>query len=84
MRIDRKKLKIAMVERDLSRQMLSDLSGVGTGTISSVCGGKNCSNLTGRALAAALGMELADLLEGPTDAKYSNEQKPGDHEEVRG
>ena len=73
-----------MREISADKRQRSDLSGVGTGTISSVCSGKNCSNLTGRALAAALGMELADLLEGPTDAKYSNEQKPGDHEEVRG
>lgn len=63
MRIDRKKLKIAMVERDLNRQMLSDLSGVSTGTISGVCGGKSCSRLTARALAAALDVELDDLLE---------------------
>lgn len=72
MRIDRKKLKIAMIEKDVSRQTLSDLSGVSTGTISSICGGKNCSNLTGRVLAAALGMELTELLEDLTDAKCSD------------
>lgn len=63
MRIDRKKLKITMIEKDCGRQALSDLSGVSTGTISSVCGGKNCSRLTARALAAALDVELDELLE---------------------
>lgn len=67
MRIDRKKLKIAMIEKDLNRRTLSDLSGVGIGTISSVCHGKSCSNLTGRALAAALGMDITELLEESID-----------------
>lgn len=63
MRIDRKKLKIMMIEKDCGRQALSDLSGVSTGTISSVCSGKSCSRLTARALAAALNVELDELLE---------------------
>lgn len=63
MRIDRKKLKIAMIEKDYDRQTLSNLSGVSIGTISSVCSGKNCSNLTAKALAVALDMELKDLTE---------------------
>lgn len=63
MRIDGKKLKITMIEKDCGRQALSDRSGVSTGTISSICSGKSCSGLTARALAAALGVELDELLE---------------------
>lgn len=58
MRIDREKLTIAMVRRDMTQKRLAELSGVSRMTITAVKGGKSCSADTAEKLAAVLGREI--------------------------
>ena len=63
MRINRIKLRIAMIEKDIGRNELAKLTGISTTTISNVENGKSCSNNTACAIAKALGIDLEEILE---------------------
>lgn len=63
MRIDRKKLKIALIEKDMSQKELSKRSGVARATISYIVNGKSCSDEVGQKIAAALGVDVTDIIE---------------------
>ena len=58
MRIDREKMTIAMLRRDMSQKRLANLSGVSRMTITAVKGGKSCSKETADKLAAVLGRDI--------------------------
>lgn len=63
MRINPKKLILAMYDRDLSVVQLSALSGVSRVTISNIKSGKSCSVETRNKIAKALEVEPESLLE---------------------
>ena len=63
MRIDRKKLVWAMMDRGTNVKELAEKSGVSKQTISNVKNGKSCIDAVGKAIANALGVEVTDLLE---------------------
>lgn len=63
-RIDRVKLTAQMAKLDMSGKMLSTVSGLSRGTITGVKSGKSCSQETGEKIARALGVDVAELVEG--------------------
>ncbi len=63
MRIDRKKLKIALIEKDMSQKELSKRSGVARATISYIVNGKSCSDEVGQKIAVALGVDVTNIIE---------------------
>jgi len=63
MRIDRKKLKIALIEKDMNQKELSERSGVARATISYIVNGKSCSIEVGQKIAAALDVNVTDIIE---------------------
>lgn len=63
MRINRKKLLIAMLEADLNQKQLAELSGVSRGTINGIKNGRSCSDATGYKIARALKMNVFELTE---------------------
>lgn len=67
MRIDRIKLKTELWKRDMKQKELAEAAGVSKETVTNICSGRSCSNLTGKALAAALGMDITELLEESID-----------------
>ena len=60
MRIDREKMTVAMLRRDMSQKRLAELSGVSRMTITAVKGGKSCSRETADKLAAVLGRDIIE------------------------
>lgn len=60
MRIDRERLTVAMMRRDMTQKRLSELSGVSRMTITAVKGGKSCSADTAEKLAAVLGRDIIE------------------------
>jgi len=63
MRIDRKKLKIALIEKDMNQKELSKRSGVARATISYIVNGKSCSDEVGQKIAAVLGLDVTNIIE---------------------
>lgn len=63
MRIDPRKLIIAMYDKDMNTKRLAELSGVSRPTISSIKCGKSCSDETGNKIVRALGVKPETLLE---------------------
>ena len=63
MRIDRIKLIAEMARQDLTVKALAEKSSVSRITISSIRRGKSCSKLVGNAIASALNVDIADILE---------------------
>lgn len=63
MRIDRKKLMIAMLDKDINQQQLAKLSGVSRATINGVKNGRSCSDATAYKIAGALKMDIFELTE---------------------
>lgn len=63
MRIDRVKLITELAKRDMTQKCLAELSGVSRPTISSIRGGKSCSNEIGQKIAKALGVDVTEILE---------------------
>ena len=63
MRIDRKKLVCAMMDKEINVKELAEKSGVSKQTVSNVKNGKSCIDAVGNAIANALGVSVADLLE---------------------
>lgn len=66
MRINRKKLIIAMLDNDQTVIQLAKASGVSRVTISNVKCGKSCSNATAEKIAKALNVPVSDIIENPT------------------
>ena len=60
MRIDREKLAVAMIRRDMNQKRLAELSGVSRVTLTAVKGGKSCSRETADKLAAVLGRDIIE------------------------
>ena len=58
MRLDREKLTVTLLRRDMDQKQLSKLSGVSQATISAIKGGKSCSKATADKLSAVLGPEI--------------------------
>lgn len=63
MRIDRMQLYTELRRQGLTQKRLAETSGVSRTIVTAVLGGKTCSDKTGRALAAALGVDLGSILE---------------------
>lgn len=66
MRINRKKLIIAMLDNDQTVIQLAKASGVSRVTISNVKYGKSCSNATAEKIAKALNVPVSDIIENAT------------------
>lgn len=60
MRINREKLVVALVRRDMTQKRLAELSGVSRITVTAVVGGKSCSRKTADKLAAVLGRDIIE------------------------
>lgn len=65
MRIDRKKLVIKMIDKNVNVQELASVCGISRVTASNVKCGKSCSKETVQKIAKGLGCKLTDLLEVP-------------------
>lgn len=63
MRINRKKLAVLLIDKDMKVAQLVEKSGLARCTVSAVRGGKSCSPETVRKLAAALGVEPEEIIE---------------------
>ena len=63
MRIDRVKLVTELARRDMTQLELAKLAGVSRATVSYIRCGKCCSDEVGRKIAAALGVDVTDILE---------------------
>lgn len=66
MRINRKKLIIAMLDNNQTVIQLAKASGVSRVTISNVKCGKSCSNATAEKIAKALNVPVSDIIENAT------------------
>lgn len=62
MRIDRVKLIAEMARQNITVKALAEKSHVSRITISSIRSGKSCSKLVGHAIAAALNVDVMDIL----------------------
>ena len=63
MRIDRKKLVLAMMDRDLTQKELAEKAGVSRATINFIKSGKSCYEVTAKKIADALGVKVTEILE---------------------
>lgn len=63
MRVDRYKLSLELMKRDMTQNQLADMCGLSRATINGVSCGRSCSGKTGYKIAQALGVELDNLLE---------------------
>lgn len=63
MRIDRKKLVVAMLDRNLTQKQLAELAGISRMTVNGVKNGRSCSQYTGECIAKALSIPLEKLIE---------------------
>lgn len=63
MRIDRKKLVLAMMEREWTQKELAEKAGVSRVTINFIKSGKSCYELTAKKIADAMGVDVTEILE---------------------
>ncbi|MFR3728391.1 helix-turn-helix domain-containing protein [Lacrimispora sp.] len=63
MRIDRKKLVIAMMDRDMNANQLAELTGLSRATISGIRCGKSCAKDTLVRICGALKLEQEEIVE---------------------
>lgn len=63
MQIDRVKLIAEMARQRMTVKRLAELSGASRPTITKVRSGKFCSDLVGKAIARALGVDVAEIIE---------------------
>lgn len=63
MRIDRKKLVLAMMDADLNTKQVAVKANLSRATVSAVKNGRSCSEQTAIRIAAALQMDLKKLVE---------------------
>lgn len=68
MQIDRVKLISEMARHRITAKRLAEISGVSRPTITNIRSGKSCSELVGKALARALGVDIAEIIETETEA----------------
>lgn len=64
LRINRVKLAAEMAKLDVNGKELATTAGLSRATITGVKSGKSCSRETGEKIARALGVDVAELLEG--------------------
>ena len=62
MRVNSRKLIIAMFDSGLNQKQLAKLSNVSTATINGIKNGRSCSDETGHKIAKALNMPIEKLL----------------------
>lgn len=62
MRIDRKKLVLAMMDRDMNANQLAELTGLSKATISGIRCGKSCAKDTLDKINKALGVDVTEIL----------------------
>lgn len=60
MRISRVQFAAALAREDLTVKRLAEMTGLSRPTITSIKGGKSCSEETGRKLAAILGKDIIE------------------------
>lgn len=63
MRIDRVKFVAAMTKRDMTQTRLAELAGVSRVTVNGIKAGRSCSDAVGEKNAAALGVDVTEILE---------------------
>ena len=63
MRINRIKLVAELTRKDMTQKALAEAAGVSRATINYVKSGKSCSDEVGRKIAAALGVDVTEILE---------------------
>lgn len=63
MRIDYKRLRHIMIDRDVGQKQLSEQSGVSRTAINNVANGRSCTSTTAMKIAEALNVPLEDLIE---------------------
>lgn len=63
MRIDRKKLVLAMMNRNMNTNQLAELTGLSRATISSIRCGKSCAKGTLGRISKALEVEPEEIIE---------------------
>lgn len=63
MRLDRIKLKTALLQSGMKQYELAEKIGLTRNTINAVCGGKSCAEDTAKKIAAGLGVKLSELVE---------------------
>ena len=63
MRIDRKKLVMAMLDCNLNQKQLAELAGISRATVNGVKNGRSCSQYTGESIAKALKLPIEKLIE---------------------
>lgn len=61
MSIDRYKLKIELMKRNITQKQLAEMCGLSLATISNTVRGRSCGGKAVLKIAQALGMELEDL-----------------------
>lgn len=66
MRIDRVRFATALARADLNVNQLAEKAGVSRGTVTAVRTGKSCRKETADRLAAAMGVDTAELIEEVT------------------
>ena len=59
--IDRYKLKIELMKRNMTQNQLAEMCGLSRATISNIACGRSCNAKTGYKIAQALGIEIEDL-----------------------
>lgn len=63
MRINRVKLVAELTRQDMTQKRLAELAGVSRATVNSIKCGKSCTDEIGKRIAAALGVDVTEILE---------------------
>ena len=61
MRIDAKKIRAMLFDRGIRQKELAMMAGISNATVSAIANGRSCSSESGRKIAAALGVNIADI-----------------------
>ena len=63
MKLDSKKLRHIMIDRDVGQKQLSEQSGVSRTAVNNVCCGRSCTSTTAIKIAESLNVPLEELIE---------------------
>ena len=63
MRINRVKLVAELTRQDMTQKRLAELAGGSRATVNSIKCGKSCTDEIGNRIAAALGVDVTEILE---------------------
>lgn len=63
MKLDSKKLRHIMIDRDVGQKQLSEQSGVSRTAVNNVCCGRSCTSSTAIKIAKSLNVPLEELIE---------------------